>query len=123
MTNVPDPTGNVFAAAIEWISGTLLGTLASTIAVLAVASVGFLLLSGRVDVRRATQVILGCFVLFGASTMASGIVSLLTGSGSKPEMAAAPPPPAYAAAPVNSGSSGTPSAYDPYAGAALPTRP
>lgn len=122
MTLAPDPaSGNVFARAIEWLNATLLGTLASTVAILAVASIGFLLLSGRIDVRRAGQVILGCFILFGASTIASGIVRAGEGSTEVPDMAAAAPPPPVYPPPV-APSSGTPSAFDPYAGAALPIR-
>lgn len=111
---------SVFAAAVQWLSSTLLGTVATTAAVIAVASIGFLLMSGRVDVRRATQVIFGCFILFGASTIAAGIVKAMNGEGAPPEMAEAPPPPVYPDAGAQNRLQAVP--YDPYAGAALPTR-
>ena len=39
-------------AALEWIQGTLLGNVATTAAVIAVAVVGFLMLTGRIEWRR-----------------------------------------------------------------------
>ncbi len=112
---------NVFGAAMQWLQGTLLGTIATAVAVIAVASVGFLLMSGRIDVRRGAQVIFGCFVIFGASSIASGLVNGLMGSGSAPQ---APevitPAPAYPPVAAQKAAPATP--FDPYAGAALPTR-
>jgi type IV secretory pathway VirB2 component (pilin) len=74
-TFLADPNGSVLVAAVQWLQGTLLGTVATTIAVIAVASVGLMMLSGRVSLRRAGEVILGCFILFGASAIAAGIQS------------------------------------------------
>lgn len=119
-----DPNApNAFGAAVQWLDATLLGTLASAIAVIAVACVGLLLLSGRVDVRRAGQVVLGCFILFGASSIAGGIIDAINGGPARAEVEAAPlpPPPAYPAVPARASLPAAP--YDPYAGAAMPTRP
>ena len=115
-------TTNVFAAAVEWLQGSLLGTVATTVAVIAVASVGFLLMSGRVDVRRAAQVILGCFILFGASSIAAGIVRVMAGGSAAADAVPEPPPPTVYAAPAPTPPVKT-APYDPYAGAALPFRP
>jgi type IV secretory pathway VirB2 component (pilin) len=117
------PAGSqVLAAAVQWLQGTLLGALATTISVIAVACVGFLLLSGRIDVRRAAQVIAGCFIIFGASSIASGIVRAATDQSSTPAVALPPAPlPALVAQPSSPPVKTAP--YDPYAGAALPTRP
>lgn len=124
MTGGASPAGpGVFAAALDWLSAALLGSLATTVAVLAVASMGFLLLAGRVDVRRALQVILGCFILFGASSIAGGIMGAIGGSGPSPEVLAEISTPPVVSPPVLVASPGTPSAFDPYAGAALPARP
>jgi type IV secretion system protein VirB2 len=49
------------------------GAIATTVAVISVASVGFMALTGRVDLRRAATVILGCCILFGASSIATGV--------------------------------------------------
>ena len=48
---------NAFSAAVQWLDQPLLGSLAQTVAVIAVAYVGVLLLLAGVDVRRALQVI------------------------------------------------------------------
>lgn len=70
-----DPAGaNAISSAVGWFEGTLFGTVATAIAVIEVSSVSFLMLTGRIDVRRAAQVVLGCFIIFGASTVANGIL-------------------------------------------------
>ncbi len=70
----PDPEGSgVIIGAANWLQGTLMGTLATVAAVIAVASVGFMMLTGRIDWRRGAIVILGCFVLFGAASIVAGI--------------------------------------------------
>ena len=66
-------------AALDWIQGTLLGNLATTAAVIAVAAVGFLMLAGRIEWRRGLTVIVGCFVIFGAVSIVAGIRSLASG--------------------------------------------
>ncbi len=70
----PDPEGSgAIIGALNWLQGTLLGTVATVAAVIAVASVGFMMLTGRIDWRRGAIVILGCFVLFGAASIVAGI--------------------------------------------------
>ena len=114
--------GNVFGVALQWVQATLLGSVATAITVIAVASVGLLLMSGRVDIRRAVQVVLGCFILFGAASIAAGIMRIAADGGSGPAISPSPTPPPIAyvspapALPANA------VPYDPYAGAALPTR-
>jgi type IV secretory pathway VirB2 component (pilin) len=69
-----DPAGSgPIVAALSWIQGTLLGNVATAVAVIAVAMVGFLMLTGRINWRIGATVILGCFVLFGAATIVAGI--------------------------------------------------
>lgn len=71
-----DPAGSgPIVAAVHWLQGTLLGTIATVIAVIAVASVGFLMLTGRINWRYGATVILGCFILFGAASIVAGIQS------------------------------------------------
>ena len=60
-------------AALEWVQGTLLGNLATTAAVIAVAAVGFLMLTGRIEWRRGLVVVIGCFIIFGAAAIVAGI--------------------------------------------------
>lgn len=112
---------DVFASAVNWLSGTLLGTVATAAAVMAVAAVGIVMLTGRMDVRRSVQVILGCFIIFGAATLANGIIAAVSlssgGSDQNPpveQVVSAPAP----TVPVNS----VRAVSDPYAGAAVPQR-
>lgn len=65
--------------ALTWVQDTLLGTLATTAAVIAVAAVGFLMLTGRIDWRRGLTVVVGCFVIFGAVAIVAGIRSMAQG--------------------------------------------
>jgi type IV secretion system protein VirB2 len=74
-----DPAGSgVLVSAVGWLQGTLLGTVATVVAVIAVATVGFMMLTGRINWRYGATVILGCFILFGASTIVAGIHSTAT---------------------------------------------
>lgn len=116
-----DPGGSgALVAAVQWVQNTLLGTVATTVAVICVATVGLMMLSGRIDLRRGASVVLGCFILFGASSIAAGIRSVAAGDFAPAQMSAQvepwlpPPPPPPQAQPA------VPA--DPYAGAAVPTR-
>jgi type IV secretion system protein VirB2 len=74
-----DPAGSgVIVSAVRWLEGTLLGTIATVVAVIAVASVGLLMLTGRINWRYGATVILGCFILFGAASIVAGIQSTAT---------------------------------------------
>jgi type IV secretory pathway VirB2 component (pilin) len=123
-----DPAGsNALVAAVLWLQGTLLGTIATTVAVIAVAAIGFMMLSGSLNLRYGARVIFGCFILFGASSIAAGIqaaaaaagggdggpgsATLAVSSGSPLPITAMPS--ATKPAPLNN---------DPYAGAAVPSR-
>jgi type IV secretory pathway VirB2 component (pilin) len=115
------PAGaSVLAAAISWLQDVLLGTVATSIAVIAVAAIGFGMLTGRVNIRHGATVILGCFILFGASTIVNGLRYAASGVGGydPPPVIVAAPPPAPPAVPPT----GTPAPYDPYAGASVPIR-
>ncbi|QDX27373.1 TrbC/VirB2 family protein [Sphingomonas suaedae] len=109
------PSTSALVTAAEWIQGTLLGTLATTIAVIAIAWIGLGMLTGRIDLRRGATVVLGCFVLFGAPTIAAGLMRLGDASGTRAAepIALAPPAPIVTPSPVP---------YDPYAGASVPVR-
>ncbi len=70
----PQGSGPIVAA-LQWLQGTLMGNVATAIAVMAVAAVGFMMLTGRLNWRFGATVIIGCFVLFGAGAIVSGIQS------------------------------------------------
>jgi len=77
---IPDPAGSgAIISAVNWLQGTLLGTVATIVAVIAVASVGFMMLTGRVNWRHGAVVILGCFILFGAASIVGGIRTAAAG--------------------------------------------
>jgi type IV secretory pathway VirB2 component (pilin) len=118
------PGSSPLAAAVLWVQGVLLGTVATAIATIAVAALGFLMLTGRLPVRRGLSAILGCFILFGASAITAGIRSGLADLGGAPEPPPMPvayvapaPRPALPAAPQP-----PPPPADPFAGAAVPNR-
>jgi type IV secretory pathway VirB2 component (pilin) len=118
--SLADPPGSsVVLAATDWVQGALLGTLATIIAVIAVAAIGFLMLLGRVDARRGATVLMGCFVLFGAPVIAAGLRGMASGTEIEYADLEVPikrplviPPPA-SLPPQNT------NAFDPYAGAAV----
>ncbi len=71
-----DPQGSgPIVAALGWLQGTLMGNVATAVAVMAVAAVGFMMLTGRLNWRFGATVILGCFILFGAGAIVTGIQS------------------------------------------------
>lgn len=71
-----DPAGSgAIVSAVRWLQGTLLGTVATVVAVIAVAAIGLLMLTGRINWRYGATVILGCFILFGAASIVGGIQS------------------------------------------------
>jgi type IV secretion system protein VirB2 len=73
-TVLADPQGSgPIVKAVQWLQGTLLGTIATVVAVIAVACVGLMMLNGRMNWRHGAVVILGCFILFGAVSIVAGI--------------------------------------------------
>jgi type IV secretory pathway VirB2 component (pilin) len=120
MMSLSDADGaNPLVAGVQWLQATMTGTVATTIAVLAVAGVGALMLTGRLDWRRGVTVVLGCFVLFGAANIVAGIRGGLSGE----EIAARSPPlPPVPIIVVPRATTEPLPSFDPYAGAA-PARP
>jgi len=71
-----DPRGSgPINAALGWMQGTLLGSVATAVAVMAVAAVGFGMLTGRMNWRFGATVIIGVFIIFGAASIVAGIQS------------------------------------------------
>jgi type IV secretory pathway VirB2 component (pilin) len=111
-----DQNAGAIPAAISWIEQALLGQAATSIAILAIATLGLGMLSGRFDLRAAGRAALGAFILFGApliayqmsSTLRGGEVAVPSLGQATPPVSAAPPMPKNAPA------------QDPYAGAAVP---
>lgn len=105
-------TYSAIEGATAWAVAVLLGSIATALAILAVAVFGMMMLNGAIDVRRGLRVVLGCFLLFGAPAIAAAFMAM-AGASSPPlrsaETQREPPP---TSEPVD----------DPYAGAALPSR-
>ena len=115
-----DPPGtSAIAAAVAWLEGALLGSVATTIAIVAIASIGLMMLAGRLNLRYGLTVIMGAFILFGAPVIAAGIQASLRGGGNAPPPAAPEAPPPMVAAPLPPP---PPANRDPCAGAAVPAR-
>jgi len=74
----PQGSGPIVAA-LAWLQGTLMGNVATAVAVMAVAAVGFMMLTGRMNWRFGATVIIGCFILFGAGAIVTGIQSAAAG--------------------------------------------
>lgn len=73
----PDPAGSgPIVGAVDWLQGTLLGNVATAVAVIAVAAVGFMMLTGRINWKYGATVVLGLFILFGAASIVGGIRSV-----------------------------------------------
>jgi type IV secretion system protein VirB2 len=76
----PQGSGPIVSA-LTWLQGTLLGNVATSVAVIAVAMVGFMMLTGRLNWRVGATVIIGCFILFGSAAIVSGIQSTAAVAG------------------------------------------
>jgi len=59
--------------AMVWMQSILLGPIATSLAVMAVAAVGFMMLTGRMNWRFGATVIIGVFIIFGAPVIVAGI--------------------------------------------------
>jgi type IV secretory pathway VirB2 component (pilin) len=82
LAQTANPAGSgPIVAALGWLQGTLLGNVATAVAVMAVAAVGFMMLTGRMNWRFGATVIIGTFILFGAGAIVSGIQSAAAGAG------------------------------------------
>jgi type IV secretory pathway VirB2 component (pilin) len=117
--SLADPgRSETLGVAVAWIEGMLLGSIALIVATLAVAGLGFMMLTGRIEIRRGMTVIVGAFLLFGSPVIAQAIRSLTVGSGSDPSVRTEPQPPLTAPEPPPP----IPINADPYAGASVPVR-
>jgi type IV secretion system protein VirB2 len=105
--------------AAHWLEALLTGPLSTTISIVVIAVLGFRLLAGDLPIRSAARAVLGCFILFGAPIVASGLYSAADGLASDtaidlvPTNATVAPLPTLVMPKVPSASSGNP--FDPVA--------
>lgn len=107
---------DAISGAIRWVEGLLTGTIATGATIAAVATVGLSMLAGRLDWRKGTTVVLGCFVLFGAPAIAAGIGGIAKAVTERDPIAENAP---EVTEPLASIGPTQPSVYDPYSGAAV----
>lgn len=98
--------------AVGWALSALFGSVAATIAMIAVAALGLAMLNGRIDTGRAGRLLLGCALVFGAPVIGGALVRI---SSVQPSLV----PEAMAATPIKLPDGGS-AGYDPYAGASVP---
>lgn len=113
------PAQSSLMEAVAWIEGAALGSAATAIAVIAVAAIGLLMLSGRLELRRGLTVVFGCFLLFGAARIGAAIVGLSDADAAGYAILQPPPSPLP---PTTNAADQERTAYDPYAGASVPAR-
>ena len=100
--------------AIQWLVGLLTGSLGTAIAVIAIATIGFAMLQGRLPICDGIRVIIGCFIFFGAPVIAAGLMVATQGG---PAARRVPDVALPASVPTP-----TKPAFDPYAGASVPNQ-
>ncbi len=109
------PYGSSLQSSVDWITGTLIGDIAISVSIVGVAIVGFIMLTGRLPLRRGVQVIIGCFVLLGAPAIAAAFTGFWHGNASELARQSHRTDPDLAAPREDL----PPAQYDPYAGASL----
>jgi type IV secretory pathway VirB2 component (pilin) len=118
-TSLTEPSStHAIADAASWLQGAMLGSVATIVAVLAVAAVGVGLFTGRLNIRRGLTVVVGCFVLFGSTVIAHALITLVETPASDRILAAAE----VAPSPLSALPKSEPVPYDPYAGASVARR-
>lgn len=111
--SAPADQSSPFAVA-GWIEALVAGPAALAVATIALAWFGLSLLGGRISLRRGAMVVIGCFILFGAPSLARGLMGLAGNArdaSAAPQAALVTPPPPAPPMPPD---------FDPYAGAAVP---
>lgn len=109
---------SALAASLAWLEAAITGSVAVSVAVIAIAATGLAMLSGRIDLRRGTATIMGCFIVFGSASVARGLLNLATRQEqiiAADDVVITPMQPGIAIRRAT-----PPQAFDPYAGAAMP---
>jgi len=101
-------------ASADWVRDLLTGSLGVTLAMLAIAWVGFGLLQGRIALRDGARIVLGCFILFGAPIIASAFVRFARADQTDRLATLVYVAPPAVSVPAH------PPQFDPYAGASVP---
>lgn len=105
--------GSALRGATAWLNSLLADSLMITICSIAIAVLGVAMLTGRFEVRRGASLVVGCFVVLGASTIAAGLV------GRSSTLVAAFEAPITPSPPATLPQKRSRQTDDPYAGASL----
>lgn len=70
----PQGSGPI-AGAVNWVLAVMTGPIAISVGVIAVAFVGFMMLTGRLNWKHGLTVLVGLFIVFGAPAIVAGIQS------------------------------------------------
>ncbi len=101
------------AEATSWIAQLMTGSIGTSIAIIAVALTGFSMVQGRISGRSAARIVLGCFILFGAPTIARSFLGSEAPARPATRAEVYTAPPGFVAPPSQQNN-------DPYAGASVP---
>jgi type IV secretory pathway VirB2 component (pilin) len=110
---VTGPGGASVAAAAMWLEMLLTGRLATIVAVIAVGFLGYGMMAGRLSARRAAEVVLGCFIVFGAPVIAHGLLAAVEAPLAGPAPLPAPMPAPAMPSPAGGGPTNV-NPFDPY---------
>jgi len=113
---VADGSYSALVTAVNWVERLLIGNLGTSIAILAIAGVGFAMLQGYLPVRNGVRVFIGCFILFGAPLIAQGFATALRGEQNFAPQPSAP----MTNIPTAQREPTKANPFDPYAGATVP---
>lgn len=67
------PLDTALPQTMLWLEQLVTGSAATIVATIAVGLLGFTMLTGRIDLKSAVRVLIGCFILFNAAIIAKGV--------------------------------------------------
>ena len=118
LENALSPTEpSALVAAVNWLQGTMLGSFATTVAIIAIAWIGFEMLTGRSNIRSGSRRVIGCFILLGAPVIVAGFRDPAANVQIYADPAAVAPAPRVPAVATNA------QPFDPYGGSSLDPTP
>lgn len=67
---------NSLEAASAWIAGLLTGPITGSLMAIAIALIGYEMLTGRLSILKGMRVICGCFILVSSATIAQSLMGI-----------------------------------------------
>lgn len=103
-------SGSVLVSAVYWLLNLFINQLSQLLCTIAIAFVGFSMLSGRMNIKRGLSIIFGCFIIFSAREIADGLRMTAT-DGAAPSVTGIAPIPE---SPKTQQQPNNVNAFDPY---------